>query len=99
MTPLKTVLIIDDDIKFCEGLKLALKMSEINSNIANTPQEALKLVKNNDYYMILVDMFLTPPTLATIKDCPPKCNGIILTKKIKEIKPKIPVIMVSGYKN
>ena len=92
----KNILIIDDSPRYSAAVSIQLQCEGFQAHRATKQEEAIELVKKNDYYMILVDMFLTKPTDYITPD---QYDGIIITKLIKEIKPKIPIIMITGYSN
>lgn len=79
------ILIADDHPIIREGLKQILK---IPTNIfikdeASNGEEVLKLLKNNHYDLILLDLSL------------PKKNGIEVLKEIRKKYPKLPILILS----
>jgi DNA-binding NtrC family response regulator len=51
----------------------------------NTAMEGLKLIRNDIYDLVLLDLVM------------PGINGIELMKRIKKINPDIPIVILSGY--
>jgi two-component system response regulator PilR (NtrC family) len=51
----------------------------------NTAMDGLKLVRNDIYNLILLDLAM------------PGINGIELLRRIKKINPDIPIVILSGY--
>ena len=85
--PIKpTVLICDDEEGIRESFKLIL---------ADNYQ--LKFVNNGLQAIDLLKTFTPDAILLDIKR--PKINGIDVLKQIKKLKPKLPVIIVTGYQS
>ena len=51
----------------------------------DTAMEGLKLVRNDIYNLVLLDLIM------------PGINGIELLRRIKKINPDIPIVILSGY--
>lgn len=81
------VLIADDHTLIRKGLKQILDDSSDMrvTGEAETGMQAIQLVKQNDYDMILLDISL------------PDKNGIDILKQLKLIKPDVPVLMLSMH--
>lgn len=77
------VLIVDDEIKIREVVKEYAKVSGYECDEASDGNEAIKLVKTNDYDCVVMDIMM------------PELDGFSACKKIKEIK-DIPVILLSA---
>ena len=52
---------------------------------SNTAMDGLKLVRNDIYNLVLLDLAM------------PGINGIELLRRIKKINPDIPIVILSGY--
>ena len=83
------VLIVDDRDIIRDSLKLILKNEEqINvKGGASDGEEALKMVTENDYDVVLMDINM------------PNMNGVEATKRMMKLKPKIKVIANSFHLN
>jgi two-component system nitrogen regulation response regulator NtrX len=79
-----SILVVDDDPRARDTLINILSQANYITVPAEDGETALEMVKNNDLNLVLLDLML------------PGINGIEALKKIKEIKPNLPVIMISG---
>ena len=79
------VLIVDDDLSFAESLSDILGEKDYNAVTVNSGEEALEKVKEENFQVILMDIKLSV------------MNGVETHKKIKEIAPQIPVIMMTAF--
>lgn len=80
-----TVLIIDDDPTFCLMLKSFLSKKNFTTETAFSGTEALNLVRKDHFDVVLSDFRL------------PDTDGLELLTNIREIKPGIPVIIMTSY--
>ncbi|WDE96076.1 sigma-54 dependent transcriptional regulator [Lentisphaera profundi] len=78
------ILIVDDEIHTCQGLARALKC-EWETFTASNGKEAIKIFAENPVDIILTDVKM------------PGMNGIELLRKLKEIRPEVPAIVMSAY--
>tara|TARA_R110002050_G_scaffold300793_1_gene472802 strand:- start:9235 stop:10392 length:1158 start_codon:yes stop_codon:yes gene_type:complete len=81
------VLVIDDERPIRNSLLEILEYEKLKVTDATNAMEALELIKNTDFDLILCDIKM------------PGMDGIELLTKIQELKPEIPVIMISGHGN
>jgi two-component system response regulator HydG len=81
----KSVLIIDDDVDICQLLKRFLERKGFDAKTAFKGNEGIISVQNIDFDLILMDFRL------------PDYDGIDLIQELKAIKPKIPIIVITGY--
>jgi two-component system nitrogen regulation response regulator NtrX len=81
------ILIIDDEKSIRNTLKEILEYEKFEVVEAAEGSEALKLVEENDFEAILCDIKM------------PRMDGIEVLEKILQMKPDIPVIMISGHGN
>jgi DNA-binding NtrC family response regulator len=83
---LNKILIVDDDTSVTDFLALFLdKKGYKNVILSHTGGEGIKQVENDDIKLVLLDVRL------------PDMSGLDVLKKIKELKPDIGVIMITGY--
>ena len=80
----KSVLIVDDEKIMCESLRDWLKDS-YNVTTAETGEETIELIKNNDFDALILDVRLIGK------------SGIEVLKEVKQIKPQINTIIMTAY--
>ena len=78
-------LIVDDEPDMCWALENILKKNGFPAKKAFNGQEALALVKQDRFRLIFLDAKL------------PDIEGLVLARRIKEIDPSVPIVIVSGY--
>ncbi len=84
--PEKTrVLVVDDNEEFCRNVDDILQLKDYEVVTANDGFKALELVKQNDFAVVLMDVKM------------PVMDGVETYKKVKEMAPGIPVIMVTAF--
>jgi len=86
MPEIKKLLIIDDDFNQCKTLKQILDAKGYQTFTAAGSQEALKLVAETDFDIVLTDLILKGDK-----------NGVEIFKEMKKIKPNIKVMLFTGY--
>jgi two-component system response regulator HydG len=79
------ILVIDDDKDICLVLSRFLTKNNYHVDVAHTGEDGLKILRTNDYDLILSDYRL------------PDFNGVELLRKIKLLKPYVAVIIITGY--
>lgn len=82
-----SILIVDDDIKFCQSLQRSLK-DEFIALIATSKEEARKFLWQAD--MVLLDIRLAENDIEN-KD------GMVLLSEFLEQRPQLPIIMITAY--
>jgi DNA-binding NarL/FixJ family response regulator len=84
---LTKILIVDDHTLIREGLKLIFAENPdiVVGGEADSGQEALKKVSENNYDIVLLDISL------------PDRNGLEILREIKNRRPDLPVIMLTMY--
>ncbi|MEW6100734.1 MAG: response regulator [Candidatus Omnitrophota bacterium] len=83
----KKVLIVDDYAEICELLKDFLSRKGYSPITANSGEEALEKVMTEKPLIVLLDINM------------PGMDGLMTLKKIKEIDPRIAVIMITGLED
>lgn len=81
---MKNIMIVDDDVSICESLRFALS-ERYNLHIAYEPNSALEIYLSNDIDVIILDLKLG------------KYDGLELYNNLRNINPKIPVIIITAY--
>ncbi|GBE05418.1 MAG TPA: response regulator [Nitrospirae bacterium] len=79
------ILIVDDDIHIQRLYKEELEEEGYEIVVAGTGQDALDLFVKEDPDIVTLDILM------------PDIDGITLLRKMKELKPRIPVIMSTAY--
>ncbi len=79
------VLILDDDVDFNSLLTDIFEQADYIVTSLTDPIEAVEVFKNNDFDLVVTDHRM------------PEMTGAEFMEVIKQIKPKVPVIMVSGF--
>lgn len=84
----KKILICDDEEGVRESLKLILS-DYYELIVTDHPEQCLEVVKHSkdDIGVVLLDIKM------------PKVNGLELLKAVKEVRPSLPAVMVTGYKS
>jgi CheY-like chemotaxis protein len=81
------LLVVDDDSDIAYVLKRALLKNRFLVTAFTSPEEALKNFKSNsdDYDLMLSDIRM------------PEMSGIQLARKVKEINPKVKVVLMTSF--
>ncbi len=88
---MQKVLIIDDNASVCEAIRLLLEIHDIESQVVLTPQAGLSILGNsNDIGLVIQDMNFT-------EDITSGTEGKELFHAIRELKPDIPVILLTAW--
>ncbi len=83
------ILIIDDDASVCISLRLLLKQHGYSARFVHHPQQALDLLSQESFNLILQDMNFSRQTSGE--------EGLALLKTIKQRYPGIPVILMTAW--
>lgn len=83
----QTILVIDDEKAIRNTLKDILSFEGFEVEEAADGLEGLEMIKAKDYDCILCDVKM------------PKMDGLEVLDKVKEIKPDIPFVVISGHGN
>ncbi len=79
----KRVLVVDDEKLIVKGIRFSLEQDSMEVDAAFDGEEALRLVRENNYDIILLDVML------------PKYNGFEVCQQIREFS-DVPVIMLTA---
>ncbi len=80
------ILVIDDELDMLMLMRMIIEdNTDYEVETTNNPSEALKMVTENDYDLVITDLKM------------PGMDGIELFDEFKEIKSDIPVIMITAY--
>lgn len=80
-----SVLIVDDDAKICESLSDIVEASGYEVSTANSGEEALKLTRENEFDVILMDIRM------------PEMDGVETLKNIRKHTPAQQVAMMTAF--
>ena len=81
----KKVLIVDDDEGLRDSLKLRFQIAGFNTIAVESGDLAIEVVKDNDFLLVLSDIAM------------PDMDGFELFKALKELKPSLPVILMTAF--
>jgi len=79
------ILVIDDEIGICEGVKRALELNGMLVDFALDGPAGIKILEEEKYDLVLLDIKM------------PQISGLDLIKMIQEIDPEIICIIITGY--
>ena len=79
------VLLVDDEREFVQTLSERLTMRDMGSAVAYDGESALKLIKEDEPEVIIVDLKM------------PGVDGLEVLRKVKETRPEIEVIILTGH--
>ena len=85
MTEEKRILIVDDNESLLKSMFLILTRKGYTVSTAGSGKEAVKKVKENGFNLIFLDIKM------------PDMNGVETFLKIKALKPKAAVVMMTAY--
>lgn len=81
----KTVLVVDDDLMVRDMLYDFLLERGYRVIAAEDGKSALESIRNRTFQAAIVDIKL------------PEANGLSIVRRMKEVKPDVPVIVVTAY--
>ncbi len=81
----RRVLIVDDNPNMSNLLSDMLEVFEFTSQRAADGEEALSLLNQNDFALLITDLRM------------PKMSGLELLKAVKDKYPQLPVVVITGY--
>ena len=82
---MKPILVVDDEAIVRESIRDWLKDAGYQVSVAESGEEALKLIQKQDFSVMILDLRL------------PGINGIDVLKKAKVLKPNIKSIVITAY--
>ncbi len=79
-----SILVVDDEPKLCHLIEELLKLEGYRVDISISNMEALQMIKENKYQMLITDLKM------------PGIDGLELIQKARELNPEIRTIMITG---
>ena len=91
----KTVLIVDDERGYAEGLQDALDYEGFRVLTATTAEEALRILKNERVDLATVDIMMPPGRSLESPAIRSNRTGVILCRTIRKLYPHTDIICIS----
>lgn len=82
---MEKVLLVDDEIDFLETMSERMQARDMNVTTTTSPKEALKMVQEESYDAIILDLMM------------PEMDGLETLKELKKKNPDIQVILLTGH--
>jgi len=79
------VLLVDDEEEFLEALSERMRAREMEVSTSTSPAEALKRIENESFDAIVLDFQM------------PEMDGLQVLKILKEKRPELQVILLTGH--
>lgn len=80
------VLVLEDDLNMLESICGVLRFHEFEPRAAETPEKAIEMAKIIPFELVVSDIRMAGPT-----------DGLGAIRAIKKFRPKIKVVMITGY--
>lgn len=84
-SPKARILAVDDEPVILDGFRKILVLAGFSVDTVESGQEALSLVRKNDYQFVFTDLKM------------PGMDGLEVTKAVKHLRPDIDVAIITGY--
>lgn len=79
------ILVVDDEDIVLESCQAVLELEGFEVSLVSSADKALQAMKGEDYTLLLVDVKM------------PKHDGMYLLQRVREQRPDLPIIVMSGY--
>lgn len=79
----KKVLVVDDEKLIVKGIRFSLEQDDMDVTCAYDGEEALELIRNNEYDIILLDVML------------PKLDGFSVCQQVRDFS-NVPIVMLTA---
>ena len=83
----ESILMVEDDQQVLLNFEKTLSKEGYNTKVADNVEKALKLIKENKYNLILMDIEMK------------RINGMQILEETKKISPETEVILIVGYES
>ena len=84
MDPINVIL-VDDEEEYVSTLSERIQMRGFNSCVASDGEQALKMIRENTYNVMVLDLRM------------PGMDGMTVLKAVKKTHPGIQVVMITGH--
>jgi len=84
-SPKARILAVDDEPVILDSFRKILVLAGFSVDTVETGQEALNLVRTNDYQFVFTDLKM------------PAMDGLEVTKAVKHLRPDIDIAIITGY--
>jgi len=84
-SPKARILAVDDEPVILDSFRKILVLAGFSVDTVETGQEALSLVRTNDYQFVFTDLKM------------PAMDGLEVTKAVKHLRPDIDIAIITGY--
>jgi len=88
--PMRTVLVIDDNHAVGTALELVFALREIQTLVAYSPEDGLKLLEHEDIDLVVQDMNFTADTTSGEE-------GVKLFRDIRAQHPDLPIVLLTAW--
>lgn len=82
---MNSILIIDDELQICESIKMILEYEGYSVGYSTGAKDGIDKISSGDFSALLLDIQM------------PEMTGFEVINKVKEIKPMLPVIIISAH--
>ena len=83
------ILVVDDDIAVITSLNLLFKQAGFRSRTAHNPEEASKIIREDTFDLILLDLNFSRSTTGE--------EGLVFLKQLRSLLPEVPVILITAW--
>jgi DNA-binding NtrC family response regulator len=84
------VLVVDDQASVRTALEVLFDLNEIPVALAGSPEEALKIVAEEDVGLVIQDMNFRRDTTSGVE-------GVELMRAIRKLDPDLPIVLITAY--
>ncbi len=81
------ILVLDDEVNYAEMLADLLRKQGFSTDVRTEPADALEAIRKRPYSLIVSDFKM------------PELDGAEFLKRVRDMHPDLPVIMISGFMN
>jgi DNA-binding NtrC family response regulator len=87
MVERNSVILVDDDDAIIDSLKIGLSLHGYHCETATSGKSALELINNTSFDVMITDFNM------------PGMSGLELTRRVKELRPDMKVIIITALSN